>query len=381
MENETDAIGTILELEDADAQPLSIRAKALVFSDPVSKQMLAYLQRVSPSDAPVLIKGETGTGKELLARHVHQLSGRKGPFVAVNCGAINEQLAESELFGHEQGSFTGASSRRAGWFEAANGGTLFLDEVGDLPLSLQVKILRVIQEREVVRVGSREPVAIDVRLITATNVDLEEAVRAGHFRLDLLYRLNIVDIRLPPLRERTADIRPLAEYFLKRYATRLKLPPQRLADCAIRLLEEYSWPGNIRELENVIHHALLVSSEDKITGRNLKLGRGNLRATNQTPEMPEPGAISSYHVIEKSVQCLFDSEQGDLYHKVLALLLQSAYQHAHCNQVHSARLLGISRNTFRTLLKKHGVVDLPTAAIHGMAADTASAPVRKIKRY
>ena len=203
----------VLSLEGNNAQPLSVRAKALVFSDPASAELLEYIERISPSEAPVLIGGETGTGKELVSRHIHLLSGRKGPFLAVNCGAISDYLAESELFGHEAGSFTGAVGKREGWFEAANGGTLFLDEIGDLPLPLQVKLLRVLQEKEVVRIGSRKPIPVDVRLVAATNVDLDYAVNAGHFRRDLLYRINIAHVKIPPLRDRPGDVCPWPNTF------------------------------------------------------------------------------------------------------------------------------------------------------------------------
>src|SRR4051812_31641783 len=173
-------------------------SREFIFADGASRQLLDYVEKLAPSEVPVLIGGETGTGKELVARHIHLLSGRKGPFLAVNFGAISDHLAESELFGHEAGSFTGAVGKREGWFEAANGGTLFLDEIGDLPLPLQVKLLRVLQEKEVVRIGSRKSIPVDVRLVAATNVDLDYAVNAGHFRRDLLYRINIAHVKLPP---------------------------------------------------------------------------------------------------------------------------------------------------------------------------------------
>ncbi|HET6317346.1 MAG TPA: sigma-54 factor interaction domain-containing protein, partial [Chloroflexota bacterium] len=201
----------ILTLPDAGV--LSIRAKALVFEDPGSEALLAQVERVAPTEATVLIIGETGTGKELLARRVHVGSGRRGPFVAVNCGAFSESLIDAELFGHEAGAFTGAAHARAGWFESANGGTLFLDEIGDVPLPLQVKLLRVLQERQVVRLGSRKPIPLDVRLVAATNVDLRDAVQAGHFRADLYYRLSVVTLELRPLCERPGDILPLARHF------------------------------------------------------------------------------------------------------------------------------------------------------------------------
>jgi len=209
----------MLTLPETVAGPLSVRAKALVFEDPLSRALLARIERIAPSDAPVLVTGETGTGKELVARQVHALSFRAArPFVAVNAGAFSESLAESELFGHEKGAFTGAHSAKAGWFEAAHGGTLFLDEIGDLPMPLQVKLLRVLQEQEVTRVGSRRAIPIDVRLIAATNVDLQAAIAAGQFREDLLYRLKVSSLSLPPLRDRPGDIPALAQHFLDRYA-------------------------------------------------------------------------------------------------------------------------------------------------------------------
>jgi sigma-54 dependent transcriptional regulator len=191
--------------------------KALVACDARSETVQRQLQRLAPSEASVLIVGETGTGKELAARYIHEHSRRQGPFIAINCGAFSEHLVEAELFGHEAGAFTGAQQARAGWFEAANGGTLFLDEIGDMPLYLQVKLLRVLQERQVVRIGSRKAIHVDVRLVAATNVELEAAVQARQFRRDLYYRLNVASVRLPPLRERKDDILPLARHFLQAY--------------------------------------------------------------------------------------------------------------------------------------------------------------------
>jgi DNA-binding NtrC family response regulator len=355
---------TLLSFESREAQPLSIRAKALVFVDPVSQAILQYLERVAPSEAPVLIVGETGTGKELVARHIHQLSGRKGPFVAVNCGAISEQLAESELFGHEIGAFTGATTRREGWFEAANGGTLFLDEIGDLPLTLQVKLLRVLQEREVVRLGSRKSIPVDIRLVAATNVDLEDAVGAGHFRLDLFYRLNIAQLRLPPLRERTGDILPLANHFLGVYAQRLKTSVQVLRKDARRALESYAWPGNIRELENVIHFALLVASGHEIGLEHLKLG-GVVQGQGASRDVPPKERIA------QALQQLLEAPGKNLYDELEKLIVDGAFRHSHYNQVRTAVSLGISRNELRTLLKKHGHLgDKPQAASNGGATTT-----------
>jgi DNA-binding NtrC family response regulator len=358
----------ILSLEGGNAQPLSVRAKALVFSDPVSAALLDYIERIAPSEAPVLIGGETGTGKELVARHIHHLSGRKGPFLAVNCGAISDQLAESELFGHEAGSFTGATGKREGWFEAANGGTLFLDEIGDLPLPLQVKLLRVLQEREVVRIGSRKSIAVDVRLVAATNVDLDYAVTAGHFRRDLLYRINIAHLRLPPLRERPGDVLPLAEYFLRSYSQRMGFKTPSFSPAAAELMVSYAWPGNIRELENVIHFALLVSGKDTIEPEHVKVtggweaigGRKNVWQEKIPGHAADPSGVRNDNpldIIAQQLKRLFRAETEDAYFDQLeGLIVNEAFNYSNHNQVHTAALLGISRNVMRTLLKRHGLL-------------------------
>ena len=271
----------------------SVRATVLVFEDPRSRELLSRIERLAPSEANALIIGETGTGKELVARHIHQLSRRaRAPFVAVNCGAFPESLVESELFGHEKGAFTGATSSKAGWFEAANGGTLFLDEIGDLPLNMQVKLLRVLQEREVVRLGSRNAIPIDVRLVAATNVNLADAVVAGHFREDLFYRLHVATIRLPPLRERPGDILPLARFFVEEHCQRLGYQRAILSPEAERKLLGHSWPGNIRELENAIHHALLVCRQQRVQPGDLHLAdmRTLRHAMRRCPPRPSKRA-------------------------------------------------------------------------------------------
>src|SRR3984957_6250329 len=309
--------------------------KTLVFADPASRRLLAYIEKPAPSEVPVLISGETGTGKELVARHIHQLSGRKGPFLAVNCGAISDHLAESELFGHEAGSFTGASGRREGWFEAANGGTLFLDEIGDLPLSMQVKLLRVLEEREVVRIGSRKPVAVDVRLVAATNADLDHAVSAGRFRLDLLYRLNIAQARLPPLRERTGDVLPLAQYFLRSHSQRMNVPTPNLSPAALEALLRHTWPGNIRELENVIHFALLISSAEEIRPEHLKISGGSdaagvsdahWAAVGSAPAAA-PEISTPLDAIAVQLRRSFAEPGTSLYEALERLIVTEAYRH------------------------------------------------------
>jgi transcriptional regulator with PAS, ATPase and Fis domain len=219
----------------------------------------------------VLVRGETGTGKEMLARFLHSQSPRaQKPFLAMNCGAIPENLIESELFGHEKGAFTGADQRKIGLFEAADGGTVFLDEIGDLPLSLQVKLLRILQEGEITRIGNPNPVKVDVRVVSATHRDLASEVEAGRFRQDLFFRLSVLDIHLPPLRERGQDVLLLAEFLLRKYLQQFGLPPKALSQGARNKLLEYAFPGNVRELENVIQKAILLSDGPAIRPEDLQ---------------------------------------------------------------------------------------------------------------
>ncbi|MGU1862225.1 sigma-54 interaction domain-containing protein [Pseudomonas aeruginosa] len=370
----------------------SIRATAQVFEDPKSQALLKHLRQVAPSEASVLVIGETGTGKELVARHIHNLSARRnGPFVAVNCGAFSESLVEAELFGHEKGAFTGALAAKAGWFEEANGGTLFLDEIGDLPMPIQVKLLRVLQEREVVRLGSRKSITIDVRVLAATNVQLERAmpiqvkllrvlqerevvrlgsrksitidvrvlaatnvqleraINAGHFREDLYYRLNVVSLELSPLRERPGDILPLTRHFIAEYSRRLGYGQSQLSPEAAQKLRAYSWPGNIRELENVIHHTLLICRDgliraDDLHLSNLRLERGEELARGG------PASGAAEHLLQQAFQRLFEEQGENLHGRVEDALLRAAYRFCHGNQVHTANLLGLSRNVTRTRL-------------------------------
>ncbi len=336
---------------DSHAMRTSIRATALVFEDPLSQALLARLELVAPSEANVLIIGETGTGKELIARQVHALSRRGNrPFVPVNCGALSDTLAESELFGHEKGAFTGATGVKAGWFEAANGGTIFLDEIGDLPLGIQVKLLRVIQEREVYRLGSRTPIPIDVRIVAATNVRLEQAVTAGHFREDLYYRLRVASLELPPLRARPRDILPIAQYFVDDYCRRLGYRKADITPAARNTLLSHPWPGNIRELENVIHQALLVCQNDLIEVADLHLG-GPLMSQPALAGSVSPASPCS---LEAALLDLFDAAHPDLHKFVEDTLMRTAYHYSQRNQLQTARLLGISRNVVRARLMELG---------------------------
>lgn len=330
------------------SQALSLRATALVFEDPVSKQLLQQIERIAPTDATVLIIGETGTGKELVARHIHALSKRKNKlFGALNCAALSENLIESELFGHEKGSFTGAIASKEGWFETAHKGSLFLDEVGDLPLGLQAKLLRVLQEREVVKVGSRQPVPVDVRIIAATNVNLEEAVAASHFRADLYYRFNVASIHLSPLRDRPNDIMPLAYHFLKIYGDRLGYGEFTLSPSTELTLLNYDWPGNIRELENAIHRALLVCPGKVLRPEDFKLS-----GTRVLDAQPSISTAS----LELALQRLCEQAPPKLFEVIEETVIRTALEFCEGNQVQTARLLDISRNVLRHKLGLYGLL-------------------------
>ena len=328
----------LLTLPPSPALATSIRATAQVFEDPKSQALLDHIQQVAPSEASVLIIGETGTGKELVARHIHNLSARRNrPFVAVNCGAFSESLVEAELFGHEKGAFTGALSAKAGWFEEADGGTLFLDEIGDLPMAIQVKLLRVLQEREVVRLGSRKSIPIDVRVLAATNVQLEKAINAGHFREDLYYRLDVVSLELSPLRDRPGDILPLTRHFIEAYSQRLGYGEITISREAEHKLKSYSWPGNIRELENVIHHTLLIC-------RNGVIERDDLRLSNMRIERQDDSQHgtdnSAEALLARAFQKLFEEQAGALHEKVEDALLRAAYRFIHCRGNQHFRVAG-----------------------------------------
>ncbi|QFY42753.1 sigma-54-dependent Fis family transcriptional regulator [Candidatus Methylospira mobilis] len=344
----------VLTFPEPRSMTLSIRASALVFEDPSSRQLLDHVERIAPSDATVLIIGETGTGKELIARHIHALSARHNkPFGALNCAALTESLIESELFGHEKGAFTGAVGAKDGWFETSNGGTLFLDEVGDLPLGMQAKLLRVLQEREVVRVGARRATPIDVRVIAATNVNLEEAVEAGRFRADLYYRFNVANVQLIPLRERPGDILPLTRHFMGIYGKRLGYTEARLAPEAERTLLDYDWPGNIRELENAIHRALLICPGDVLRSSDFKLS--GLKPQISTPASSTLSTISTSS-LENAVKALCEQSPPKLFELIEETIIRTAFDYCEQNQVQTARLLDISRNVLRHRLTIYGML-------------------------
>jgi len=244
----------------------------IIGSSPKMKEAVSLIQKVAGSDTTALLLGESGTGKELFARAIHHLSPRKdNPYIAINCAAIPRELLENELFGSEKGAFTGAYTKKLGKFELAEGGTIFLDEIGDLDITLQAKILRVLQERQIERLGGTKTINVDVRMIAASNIDLKEACDARQFRADLYYRLSVFPIRIPPLRERREDIAPLAEHFVKRFCAELNKPLQRISPEALALLEKYHWPGNVRELENTIERAVILCEGKKIMPAHLSI--------------------------------------------------------------------------------------------------------------
>lgn len=347
QEEQSSTLLTFDELQSRSLS-LSVRATALVFEDPVSRRLLEQIERIAPSDATVLIIGETGTGKELVARHIHSLSKRShNVFGALNCAALSENLIESELFGHEKGSFTGALTSKEGWFQTANKGSLFLDEVGDLPFAMQAKLLRVLQEREVVKVGSRQPVPVDVRIIAATNVNLEEAVAASHFRADLYYRFNVATIQLSPLRERPRDILPLARHFLKIYGDRLGYSEVKLSPATELTLLNYDWPGNIRELENAVHRALLVCPGNRLRPEDFKLS--GVRISEHGPSV-------STSSLESALQRLYEQAPPKLFEILEETVIRVAFEYCEKNQVQTARLLDISRNVLRHKLGFYGML-------------------------
>ncbi|HEX2674454.1 MAG TPA: sigma-54 dependent transcriptional regulator, partial [Polyangiaceae bacterium] len=350
-----------------------VRAKALVFEDPKSVALLARVREIAPKPHGVLISGETGTGRELVARHLHELSPRAGrPFLAVNCSGFSPDAADSELFGHAKGAWEGATSAKAGWLEAAHGGTLFLDEIGDLSPKVQHKLLRALSAGELLRVGAHEPTSVDVRVIAATNVDLGQAVLAGRFSQELLTALSAATLELAPLRERAGDILPLARHFLEFYRQRLDLGPTELgAEAAARLLE-HSWPGNIRELENAMHHALLLCHGSQITTEDLRLsaldsaatsgprsGRrssGPGRANGSSGSNGTHDAESERTPLELALLELFEQEPPDLFEQIENVVLKTAYHYCSHNQLQTARLLGISRNVVRARLIRFGEI-------------------------
>ena len=321
----------------------SSKTPTLIGQSPVMKKLFSVIERVAPTDASVLITGATGTGKELAARAIHDLSPRRdAPFVDINCSAIPETLIEAELFGHQRGTFTGAHENRSGLFEKASGGTLFLDEVDALNLSAQAKLLRVLQERTVRRIGARANIAIDVRIISATNCDLAQAVAEGRFRPDLYYRLRVLPLQVPELCTRGEDVRLLVEHFLRMKSERNGQPLRKFTAEAMRALCEYPWPGNVRELENTIEYALAIGLEDE-------LGTADL-----PPEILDAGTQPSADDFRQVLQAYMNDTVP--LAEIEKRYILSVLQQFGGNQVRAAAALGIDRSKLYRRLKQYGVM-------------------------
>ena len=331
-------------------------ALQIIGSSRKMQEIYKLIGQIAEKDVPVLITGESGTGKELVAKAIYHHSRRKDkPFIALNCAAIPETLFESELFGHERGAFTGADRTYIGKIERCQGGTLLLDEIGEMPMALQAKLLRVLQENEIERLGSSQSIKVNVRILAATNKDLKEAVEAGTFRKDLYWRLNVIALNLPALMERTEDIPELVDYFLSRFAREYERPVCYMAEAALNKILAYSWPGNVRELENCIRRAVLLSSGDVVAEGNLMI-----------PQAAAPPSVSAMRhdqlidglknkldeVIPEILRLSTPDAHANIIEMVEETLITKALEACDNNQVQAAKLLGISRNTLRHRLKK-----------------------------
>ncbi|SOE01450.1 sigma-54-dependent transcriptional regulator [Caenispirillum bisanense] len=355
------------ELIAAVLQAVTEDNRDIVFRDPSMQRVMKMAEQVAPSEASILITGESGTGKELMARFVHAKSRRaKARFVAVNCAAIPDNLLESELFGHEKGAFTGAVARRIGRFEEATGGTLLLDEISEMDVRLQAKLLRAIQEKEIDRVGSNTPVKVNVRLIATSNRNLQDAVRQGHFREDLYFRLNVVNLALPPLRERPADIEALADHFALKYAELNDMPARPLSQAARALLRAQAWPGNVRELENTIHRAVLLAQGSAIEPEAILLPDTAPRG----PAIPPAGgggatpgsAMANAGGSSGGGAAAGDATSGLVGRTVADVerdLIIETLKHTLGNRTHAANILGISIRTLRNKLKLYADQGVP----------------------
>jgi len=351
------------ELIAAVMAAVTEESHAILFKDPRMAQTMKLAEQVAASHASILVTGESGTGKELMARFIHNKSPRaKNRFVAVNCAAIPENLLESELFGHEKGAFTGAVARRIGKFEEANGGTLLLDEISEMDIRLQAKLLRAIQEKEIDRVGGNQPVKIDVRIIATSNRNMEEEVQAKTFREDLYYRLNVVNLMLPALRERPLDVALLADHFNKKYSESTGIPFKPLSAEARQMLTRHTWRGNVRELENTMHRAVLLASGAEIGPEAIILSGGPLGGV-QDPVVAQ-AASAAASVISGAKSNLV----GKTVAEVERDLIIDTLSHCLGNRTHAANILGISIRTLRNKLKQYSDEGIPVPPAGGEAA-------------
>jgi len=351
---EADLIAAVLAAVSDDNRPMITR-------DPAMQAVTALADQVAPSDASILITGESGVGKEVMARYVHMKSRRATrPFISVNCAAIPENLLESELFGHEKGAFTGAVARRIGKFEEADGGTLLLDEISEMDGRLQAKLLRALQEREIDRVGGSRPVKVDIRILATSNRDLVAAARDGSFREDLLYRLNVMNLKLPPLRERPGDVIALADHFIRKYSAANGLAERPLSVIARQRLLSHRWPGNVRELENAMHRAVLLSTGSEIEEFAIRLPDGQ-------PMSAAPDAQTARNA-SMAAEATSRGFVGQTVAVVEQQLIIDTLSHCLGNRTHAANILGISIRTLRNKLKEYTEAGIPVPAPQGAAS-------------
>jgi DNA-binding NtrC family response regulator len=344
------------ELIAAVLEAITEESKNLIHTSEIMAKVLKIADQVAPSDASVLITGESGTGKEVMARYLHEHSKRKNAkFIAVNCAAIPDNLLESELFGHEKGAFTGAVARRVGKFEESSGGTLFLDEISEMDVRLQAKLLRALQEKEIDRVGGTSPVKVDLRIIASSNRSLPDYVKEGKFREDLFYRLNVINLKLPALRERKGDLKPLAEFFIEKYSEANGVSVKPLSTGALQLMETYNWKGNVRELENTMHRAVLLASGKEIDEAAIMLESLDSIALNNTEiktEARQP--VQDEEVLNRN----FVGRSLDAVEKEL---IQNTLEHCMGNRTNAANILGISIRTLRNKLQQYKLEHLDQA--------------------
>ncbi|HEY3890127.1 MAG TPA: sigma-54 dependent transcriptional regulator [Caulobacteraceae bacterium] len=351
---DADLIAAVLAAVSDDNRPMVTR-------DPSMQAVMALADQVAPSDASILITGESGVGKEVMARYVHKKSRRATrPFISVNCAAIPENLLESELFGHEKGAFTGAVARRIGKFEEADGGTLLLDEISEMDGRLQAKLLRALQEREIDRVGGSRPVKVDIRILATSNRDLVAATRDGSFREDLLYRLNVMNLKLPPLRERPGDVIALADHFIRKYSAANGVPERPLSNIARQRLLGHRWPGNVRELENAMHRAVLLSTGSEIEEFAIRLPDGQ-------PMSAAPDAQTA-RTASMAAEATSRGFVGQTVAVVEQQLIIDTLSHCLGNRTHAANILGISIRTLRNKLKEYTEAGIPVPAPQGAAS-------------